>query len=177
MQSNTFQSALEGISHAYLYRPLWKYGISEWFIERIQTLHTDATASVQINGTLAGRISIQVGVRQGCPLSVIMYAPCLHFLHSLADLLPPLRIGQRTRYVPALANTDDVTVFVTKPVAFTDIQQAIRHERATWALLNTRKSKALDIGNRVASATKLRTDLHDYITIFSVTLCPLSRNP
>ena len=136
-----FHNAFDRISHAYLFRTLRAYGISEWFIERIQALYTNATASVQINGTLTGPISIQSGVRQGCPLSMILYAACLHpFLHSMTDILPPLRIGQRMRYIPVLAYADDVTIFVTQPAAFTDIQQAIqRYERATGALLNTRK--------------------------------------
>jgi len=30
------------------------------------------TASVQINGTLAGPVPIQIVVRQGCPLSMIL---------------------------------------------------------------------------------------------------------
>ena len=108
--------------------------------------------------TLTGTISIQSGVRQGCPLSMILYAACLHpFLHSMTDILPALRIGQRMRYIPVLAYADDVTVFVTQPAAFTDIQQAIqRYERATGALLNPRKSKALAIGKWAAPATALR---------------------
>ena len=91
----------------------------------------------------------------------------------MTDILPPLRIGQRMRYIPVLAYADDVTVFVTQPAAFTDIQQAIqRYERATGALLNPRKSKALAIGNWAAPETALRTDLQDHINIFGVTFKP-----
>ena len=137
-------------------------------------MYTDATASVQINGTLTGPISIQSGGKQGCPLSMILYAACLHpFLHSMADILPPLRIGQRTRCVPVLPCANDITVFVTQPAAFTHIQQAIqRYERAPGALLNPRKSKALAIGNWAAPATALRIDFHDHIDILGVTFKP-----
>ena len=99
-----FHNAFDRISHAYVFRTLRAYGISEWFIERIQALYTDASASVQINGTLTSPISIQSGVRQRCPLSMILYVAYLHpFLHSVTNILPPHRIGQRMRYIPVLA--------------------------------------------------------------------------
>jgi hypothetical protein len=123
--------------------------------------------------TLTGPISIQSGVRQGCPLSMILYACLQPFLHSMTDILPPLRIGQCMRYFPVLTYADDVTVFVTQPAAFTDIQQAIqRYERASGALLNPRKSKALAIGNWAVPATALRTDFQDHINILGVTFRP-----
>jgi len=123
---------------------------------------------------MTGSISIQSGVRQGCPLSMILYAACLYpFLHSMTDILPPLRIGQRMRYIPVLAYADDVTVFVTQPAAFTDIQQAInRYERATGVLLNPRKSKSLATGKLAAPATALRIDFQDHINILGLNFKP-----
>jgi len=41
-----FHNAFDRISHAYLFRILRAYGTSEWFIERIQALYTNATASI-----------------------------------------------------------------------------------------------------------------------------------
>jgi len=78
------QNEFDRISHQCLFQILQRYGISIWFIERLQTLHENATGSVQINGTLAGPIPIHSAVRQGCPLSMVLYALCLHpLLHAL----------------------------------------------------------------------------------------------
>jgi len=52
---------------------LRRYGISQWFIDRIHALNDQATASGQINGTLTGPISIQSGIRHVCLLSMVMY--------------------------------------------------------------------------------------------------------
>jgi len=77
------------------------------------------------------------------------------------------------RYIPVLAYAYDVTVFVTQPAAFTDIQQAIQcYERATGAHLNPRKSKALAIGKWEAPATALRIDFQKHINILGVTFKP-----
>jgi hypothetical protein len=72
-----FQNAFDRILH-HLFQILQLYGISNWFIERLQTLYENATASVQINGILAGPIQIHSAVRPGCPLSMVLYALCLH---------------------------------------------------------------------------------------------------
>ena len=91
----------------------------------------------------------------------------------MTDILAPLRIGQRMRYILVLAYADDVTVFVTQPAAFTGIQQAIqRYGRATGALLKPRKSKALAIGNWAAPARALRIDFQDHINTLGVTFKP-----
>jgi len=73
-----FPTRLWPISHHCLFQILHRYGINEWFIERLHALYENATASVQINGTLAGHIPIQSAVRQDGPLSMILYALCLH---------------------------------------------------------------------------------------------------
>jgi len=143
-----FQQAFDRISHQYLFHILQSYGISPWFVERIHALYDQATASVQINGFLAGSIPISSGVRQGCPLSVALFALCLHpLIRALEDSLPSKKIGRHTQHGPVIAYADDVTVFVTKPEDFRAIQQAIHlYEPATGARLNHRKSKALAIG-------------------------------
>jgi len=72
-----FRNAFECISHHYIFQILEGYGISEWFIDRIRSMYENATASLQINGALAGHIPIQSAIRQGCPLSMALYALCL----------------------------------------------------------------------------------------------------
>lgn len=44
-----FQNAFDQISHQYPFQILRRYVISHWFIERLQTLYKNATASVQVN--------------------------------------------------------------------------------------------------------------------------------
>jgi len=91
-------------------------------VERIHALHDEATATVQINGSLAGSIPIRSGVRQSCPLIVALFALCLHpLIRALEDSLPSIKTGRPTQDGPAIAHFDDVTVFVTKPGDFNAI--------------------------------------------------------
>jgi hypothetical protein len=68
-----FQQAFDRVSHQYLFQVLRQYGISEWFIARVQALYDNATASMQINGSLEVNINIQSVVRQECPMSMVLY--------------------------------------------------------------------------------------------------------
>ena len=168
-----FQSAFDRISHQYLFHVLHRYGISQWFIERIQALYEDASASVQINGSLAGAIALRSGIRQGCPLSMVLYALCLHpLLRALEDTLPGLKVGRHKR-TPVIAYADDVTVFVTHPEAFSKIHQAIkRYEQATGARLNPNKSRALAMNGWTEPATALGIPFHDRVNILGITFGP-----
>jgi hypothetical protein len=158
-----FEHAFDCISHRYLFHILRSYGISQWFVERIHALYDQATASVQINGFLAGCIPIQSGVRQGCPLSVVLFALCMHpLLRALENGLPKRRIGRHTQHSPVIAYADDVKVFVTRPEDFVTIQQAIRtYERATGARLNPNISKALAVGPWEGHPTSLGIAFHE----------------
>ena len=89
-----------------------------------------------MNGTLAGPIPVNSGVRQGCPLSMVLYALCLHpLLRTLEKQLPGIPTGHHTHSVPVVAYADDVTICVTRPEDFTVILQAVRvyefHEQIT----------------------------------------------
>jgi len=156
-----FQHVFDRISHHHLYQILHRYGISEWFIERLHALYENATASVQINGTLAGPIPIQNAVRQGCPLGMILYVLCLHpLLRTLEDNLPGIRLGRSTRSPPVVATADDVTVLVTQPGDFAIIHEAVRcYEKVTGAKLNSKKPKALPIGGGRSQQLNLELSL------------------
>jgi len=117
-----FEGAFDRISHHYLFHILRRYGISHRFTERISNLYDGSMASIQINGILKGQIPIYCAVRQGCPLSMVLYALCLHpLLRILEDRIPGIHIRGTTRSSPVLAYADDITVLVTQPEDFDTI--------------------------------------------------------
>jgi len=144
-----FKNAFDRITHNYLFQTLQGYGIGNAFIAGIKRMYEGPTSSVQINGHQYGPIPIRYAVRQGCPMSMAIYALCLHpFLHLLDLNLPGIRIGRRTRPTSVVAYADDVIIFVTSAADFAIIEDAIRlYERAPRARLNTRESKALAVGS------------------------------
>ena len=48
-------------------------GITGKFLKLTKTLYSEITSQIMINGTLTNKVNIARGVRQGCPLSMILY--------------------------------------------------------------------------------------------------------
>jgi ABC-type molybdenum transport system ATPase subunit/photorepair protein PhrA len=75
---------------------------------------------------LAGNIPLQSVIRQGCPLSMVVFALCLHpILRMLDDNLKGIKLAWQKRSVPVIAYADNVTVFVTHHEEYMTLQQAI----------------------------------------------------
>jgi hypothetical protein len=134
-------------------------------------LYEGATARVHLNGTTVGHIPNQCGVRQGCPLSMTLYALCLHpFVRRLHDSLVGIKIGRQTVRTKVIAYADDVNVFVTNPGELAAFQHAVLlFEKATGAKLNPRKSKALAVGPWSTPVTELIIDTYERVKILGYT--------
>jgi hypothetical protein len=92
-----FQAAFDKISHTYLYQILREHGFSDRFIGQIRCMYEGPTASVQINGNLSTPFPIQSSKRQGCPLSVLLYALCLNpLLYMIDEVTKGNRVNTRT---------------------------------------------------------------------------------
>jgi hypothetical protein len=109
-----FRSAFDCISYQYFFPILAGYGISECFIDRVRYVQKNATASLQTNGALEGHIPIQSAIRQGCSLSMALYALCVYpLLGTLENRLTGVSIGERGQRISVLAYADDITVFLS----------------------------------------------------------------
>jgi len=87
-----FKQAFDRISHTYLLTVLRSHGFDAEFIECIRMMYENATSAIQVNGHISTPIPIQCGVRQGCPLSMILFVLCLNpLLYHLDERLQGIR--------------------------------------------------------------------------------------
>jgi hypothetical protein len=113
------KNAFDRIAYSYLFTILHSYGLNPTLINLIRNFDYGATSAVQINGHFHGPIPIRCGVRQSCPLSMALYALCLHPLLKMLELrLPGIQIGRCARSVSTVAYVGDVTVFVNSIADF-----------------------------------------------------------
>ena len=111
-----FQAALDKISHEYLFTLLHKYGLSERMQQRIRNLYVHGTSVVKINGHISQPIPINCSIRQGCPLSMQLYALCQDpLLQALEEIMTKNRIERRSSTTAVIAYADDVTLLVSNP--------------------------------------------------------------
>ena len=130
----------------------------------------EAASSTQINGHVSGTIPIHSSVKQGLPMSTLLFASCVDLLLRILDQkLTGIRIGKRVRKTVLVAYADDINIFVTTPTDIPIISDAIKcYKKATGARLNTRKSKVLVVGGWGTSMDTLNIKYHAEIKILGV---------
>ena len=78
-----FEKAFDRISHQYLFRVLRKTGFPERLVAWVGLLYRDISSQFVVNGHLTKAVDIYCGVRQGCPLSALLYAICIEPLAQI----------------------------------------------------------------------------------------------
>jgi hypothetical protein len=169
-----FTAAFDNISHEYVFTILKTYGFSEQVQQRIRNLYTNITSVVKLNGHISQPIPIQCAIRQGCPLSMQLYAICLDpLLNALEAILTGSRIGRRHVKNPLIAYADDVTLLVSDPQDIPKIQAVIQKcETASWARINYKKSKAMAIGTWKTETNVMDIPYYSDVKILGIHFTP-----
>ncbi|OJT09202.1 LINE-1 retrotransposable element ORF2 protein [Trametes pubescens] len=160
------EKAYDCIDHYYLWKALEHANFPRNFIETIKTLYSNAVSCVMINGVRSATFRIWRGVRQGDPMSCLLFAVAIEPLacalrsSTLRGILIP---GDTERLIANLF-ADDTTVFLG---AGDDYSEAIATTsvwcRASRARFNLEKTEVIPVGTaefraRVLATRKLRVD-------------------
>ena len=101
---------------ALLRKVLIHFNFGANFLQWFKTLHTDISSCVLNNGHASHFFPINRGVRQGCPLSGLLFVIGLElFARAIKcdDLIKGIRIGEKE--IKTTMYADDTTVFVSDP--------------------------------------------------------------
>ena len=105
-------AAFDTISVDYILFVLGQMGLLPSSIDLIRELYRDCHTRIICEGEATDRLSVTVGVRQGCPLSMLLFNigidPILNKLDSLI-CRDPVKIGNST--VSCMAYADDLVLF------------------------------------------------------------------
>jgi exonuclease III len=108
-----FKKAFDAVPRAHIWSRMQEIGINGHFLRAVQDLYSDTTLRVKVNGkTSAGYILTASGVKQGCPLSPLLFGLFIEQLHeTLKAECPDIGVvfcdEQRLR---DLLYADDVTM-------------------------------------------------------------------
>ncbi len=142
-----FEKAFDQISHQYLFQVLEKMGFPKRFIAWVGLLYKGLVSKIRVNGHLSKAVNIHSGVRQGCPLSPLLYVACIEPLAQILrrdKWIKGLQVpGTGGLTATCVLYMDDVTLLATDLLS---IRRAMDltdwYGRASGAKLNRSKSEA-----------------------------------
>ena len=154
--------AFDTLDRPFLFKVLTKMNFSDRFIDWITTLHKETIGNVLVNGFISTTFSVSRGVRQGCPLSALLYSLYIEPFGLMIEKdrhIHPLRIPGRVA-PKTLQYADDITLLLsadTSLYALFDVCHSFR--RATGSTINLDKTQGLPLGNPDISAA-IATRIH-----------------
>lgn len=142
------QKAFDRVEHPYLWYTLESLGFSVGFISMIRTMYCNIESIVKVNGGLSAPFKVQRGVRQGCPMSGMLYSIAIEpFLHKLRANLKGLSVPCCNDRFFLSAYADDVIVFINDDDDINVLKNVVQEfNLLSSARVNWGKSEALIIG-------------------------------
>jgi len=144
------EKAYDKICHDYLWRTMEKYNLPQTFINTIRSLYESAKTVVIINGAISQPFQVSRGVRQGDPLSCLLFNIAIEPLANLLRTSKDLKGFEIPRTNTKLITTlfaDDTTVYLNHEDDFQTLT-GILHLwcRASGAKFNETKTEIIPIG-------------------------------
>ncbi|KAJ3530055.1 hypothetical protein NMY22_g8737 [Coprinellus aureogranulatus] len=145
------EKAYDKVRHDFLWATMEKFGLPESFTRTMQHLYADAKTSIILNGVKGRKYLITRGVRQGDPLSCLLFDLAIESL-ATAIRKSPLRgmayDGIDKKIVCNLF-ADDTTVFLDRTDDFGVLMAILtRWCRVAGAKFNINKTMVIPLGKR-----------------------------
>lgn len=144
------EKAFDRVCRSFLDKILKKMNYGPSFRRWINTIYTGANCQVINNGHLSDRIQLERGVRQGCPLSPLLYVITIETLCMAIRKHPRIngiRIPGTPQESKISAYADDCTLTLQDDLSVTYAFDTIGdYERASGSKLNLKKTEGTYIG-------------------------------
>jgi hypothetical protein len=155
------EKAYNKISHEYLWRTLEKYNLPQGFINTVRSLYESAETVVIINGAVSKPFQVSRGVRQGDPLSCLLFniaiEPLVNLLRKNNQLEGFNIPGIEEKLITTLF-ADDTTVYLSQNDLFDDLTDTLDLWcKASGARFNVNKTEIIPIGSKTYQNEILET--------------------
>lgn len=140
------EKAFDRVSHVFLFRCLEVFGFGPVFRQWIELLYGQAASVIKCNGSLTDPFPLERSIRQGCPLSAMLYAIAAEPL-AQSILKDPDIQGIRTprgNEFRIAQYADDINIMVRDCASLRRVMQHLEaYELAAGAKVNKEKSKLI----------------------------------
>ena len=144
------EKAYDKISHEYLFTVLRRMALPERFIRTVETLYGSAISTVMINGVMSSPFRVHRGVRQGDPLSCLLFNFAIEPLSRMIreSALRGFSISGLTERLVSTLFADDTTVYLSEHDDWATLKAILdKWCSAAGAKFNEGKTEAIPIGS------------------------------
>ena len=142
------EKAFDRVDHGVLIRVLQGFGFGPAFVSWIGILYSNASTRLDINGFLTDSIPLKSGVRQGCPLSALLYVMVIELL-ALQLRANPNIVGFTVQGEKLISShySDDAVIKITQNRCFKEVYKDLAlYSDGTGAKVNYTKTNGLWLG-------------------------------
>ena len=169
-----WEKAFDRVNWNFFIKIMKKMGFPENIINWVLVLHTNIQSVCMVNGNLTKPFNIKKGVRQGCPMSMLLYVifqePLYKAISNSRIIIPP---SLPSKQVKNVGYADDTSILVKNDEGFLGVFNLLdRFQKASNSKLNLRKTKIYGFGewdNRINWPIKDVKIEMEYFTTLGIT--------
>ena len=116
------EKAFDRVNHKFLFKTMEAFGIGQNFVKWVSLIYANASSILNINGHFSKKIPLKRGVRQGCPLSALLYVLVIEVLAIQLRTNPNIvgfTIGGEK--IVSVHYMDDTTIAITQNHCFKEV--------------------------------------------------------
>ncbi|KAK3550852.1 hypothetical protein QTP70_006160 [Hemibagrus guttatus] len=146
------EKAFDRVPHGILWEVLWEYGVRDPLLRDVRSLYNRSRSLVRIASCKSDLFPVHVGLRQGCPLSPVLFIVFMDRISRRSQGLEGVRFGDHR--VSSLIFADDVVLLVSSGL---DLQHALGRFaaecEAAGMRVSTSKSEAMVLDRKKVACT------------------------
>lgn len=178
------EKAYDSVPHCDLFERLAVLGLPAKLLCTIQRLYSDNVVAARFGTIETGRIRVNRGLRQGCPMSPLLY---LLYVAGVERALLQSGLGFGLRYttsgiddnrrIPGLAYADDLLLMADSPRDLQSLLDICAAEMKGLGLrFNAQKTTVVQLAGKMAEGTVLKLEeevlqIASSVKYLGVTLC------
>ncbi len=147
-----FLKAYDSLNWNFMFSSLEKYGFGPDFLRWIHILYEKPSCMVKVNGFISEEFEIKRGIRQGCPISALLFILCTEFLGKYIKTCKEfhgieVHDHNKVTEVRISQYADDTTLFIKQPENIINALDCVNiFSDCSGLKLNYAKTEGLCIG-------------------------------